>query len=186
MLATTWIALRLLAAMTVLTGLLYPLAVTGLARLCWPRQAGGSLLLRDGRAIGSELLAQPFAEARYCWPRPSAASYATVASGASNQAPTSAALQQAVAERRAHWVASHPGAGEPPPELLYASGSGLDPHLSPAAAHYQAQRIATARGLAPERVHALIDAQTVTPRWGLLGPPRVNVLQLNLALDALH
>ena len=172
-------SIRILLVFTLLTGVVYPLAVTVLAKLIFPAQADGSLL-RDGEKIqGSALLAQKFEEPKYFWPRPSAADYATVASGASNKGPTSSDLVKAIDERRAKFGANAPG------DLLTASGSGLDPHISPEAASAQAARVAAARSLSAEAVAALISAHTEPPQFGLLGEPRVNVLALNLALDAL-
>lgn len=175
-------ALVLLLAMTLLTGLAYPLAMTGLAGLVAPAGASGSLIARDGRPVGSALLAQAFAGLAYLHPRPSAVDYATLPSGASNLGPTSAALAAAVAARRAAWKAAN---GSPAPlDAVTASASGLDPHVSPANARGQAGRIAVARGVPVELVLAVI-ADHVEGRWlGLYGAPRVNVLRVNLALDA--
>lgn len=171
-------ALRLLLALTLLTGLIYPLVVTALGTGLFPHAARGSLVRQSERVIGSELLAQKFESPRYFWPRPSAADFATVASGASNQAPTSEALKKAVAERRAKFGAAAPA------DLLTASGSGLDPHITPEAARHQASRVARARQLSLEKMSALIAATTERPQLGVLGELRVNVLKLNLALDA--
>lgn len=170
-------SLRILLALTVLTGVLYPLLVSGIARIAFRRAATGSLVQQDGRVIGSALLAQKTESPRYFWPRPSGGDYATVPSGASNLGPTSGALGKAVAERRAKFGENAPD------DLLTASGSGLDPHLSPAAAKYQAARVAGARQLPVEQVHALVDELTEPPQLGFLGEPRVNVLALNMALD---
>lgn len=182
---TLWISLRMLAALTVLTGLIYPLAVTGVAHLAMPAQAQGSIVRVAGRPVGSVLLAQPTHQPRYFWPRPSAADYATVASGASNKGPTSQDLKTKIAERRVLLRQAHGlGATAPvPDELVLASGSGLDPHLSPAAAHFQSARVARARQRPITEIDALIQRVTEPPQWGLLGQPRVNVLRLNLALD---
>jgi K+-transporting ATPase ATPase C chain len=181
-------AARMLLALSLLTGVLYPLAVTAIASVACPARAGGSLVVREGVTVGSALLAQPFTRDRYFWPRPSAAGYATVPSGASNLAPTSAALAAAVTERAAALRQAHQLAADAPvpPELLYASGSGLDPHLSPAAARFQVARVAAARHLPEERVAALVDRCVEAPPGRLLGAPAVNVLRLNLALDELH
>jgi K+-transporting ATPase ATPase C chain len=173
-------ALRTLAVLTILTGLLYPLAITGAARVISPEQTGGSLVERNGQVVGSALLAQKSSSPRYFWPRPSAANFATVASGASNKGPTSVDLLKAIADRRTQFGAAAPG------DLLTASGSGLDPHLSPAAAHFQAERVAQARQKPVADIHALIEQNTEGPQWGFLGDARVNVLALNLALDALR
>jgi len=177
-------AARLMALLTLLTGLAYPLAVTGLARLLFPAQAAGSLVERDGRTVGSALIGQAFVQDRYFHSRPSAAGagYAADNSGGSNLGPTSAALRAAVAERAAAAGGSreHPV----PIDLATASASGLDPHLSPAAALYQVPRVAAARGLDPAQLRRLVEAHVQGPTFGLLGRPRVNVLALNLALDA--
>lgn len=181
-------ALTLLVAMTVLTGLVYPLAVTGLAGLLFPWQAAGSLVERGGTTVGSALIAQPFTRPGHLQPRPSAAGegYDAASSGASNYGPTSKALVERVAERAAALRAANPDAPGPVPvELVTASGSGLDPHLSPAAALWQAPRIAKARGLPLDTVRALIERHTEGRQLGLLGEPRVNVLLVNLALDGL-
>jgi K+-transporting ATPase ATPase C chain len=178
-----------LAAFTVLCGLAYPLAVLGAGQVAMRGAANGSLV-RDarGRVVGSALLGQGFDQPRYFWGRPSAAGkdgYDPTASGASNLGPTSAEEDKAVRERLAALLASHPGARpqDVPGELVTASGSGLDPDISPAAAEFQVDRVAAARGLAPERVRALVRAATQGRTLGFLGEPRVNVLRLNLALD---
>lgn len=173
-------SLRTLIVLTLLTGVIYPLVVTALGRVAFPRQAGGSLITTDGKVVGSTLLAQKFEEPRYFWPRPSAANYATVASGASNKGPTSADLVNSITERREKFGA------DAPDDLLTASGSGLDPHISPAAARHQAPRIAAARQLSLEKVTTLITQHTEPPQWGIFGEPRVNVFALNLALDQEH
>lgn len=180
-------ALRLFATLTLLTGIVYPLVVTGIAHTLFAWRAGGSLLQVDGRVAGSELLAQKFSAAGYFWPRPSSADYATIPSGASNQGWSSAKLKNVVIERQA---SLEPGDGSKtiPAELLFASASGLDPHISPAAALYQLDRVAIARGYDAERrqkLLALIAQKTESPFWGILGQPRINVLQLNIALDSL-
>jgi K+-transporting ATPase ATPase C chain len=171
-----------------LTGLLYPLAMTGLARLFFPERAEGSLV-RDGAGtvVGSTLLAQGFAHPAYFQPRPSAAGdkgWDPTASGGSNLGPTSKKLQETAAGRLDALRKDNPDAGGPPPvELVTASASGLDPHLSPAAALWQAPRIARARGVSVDRVRALVDEYTEGRDLGVLGEPRVNVLELNLAID---
>jgi K+-transporting ATPase ATPase C chain len=171
-------SLRILLVLTVLTGVAYPLAVTGIARLAFHDASVGSLAQRAGEPVGSMLLAQKIESPKYFWPRPSAGDFATVASGASNKGPTSADLVKSIAERRAKF------GQKALDELLTASGSGLDPHLSPTAAKFQASRIATERHLSVEQVNELIDRLTEGPQLGFLGEARVNVLALNLALDA--
>lgn len=183
------IALRLFAVLTLLTGVAYPLLVTGAAQLLAPRAAGGSLLQRDGRTVGSALLAQEFKDPRYFRARPSAGDppYATVASGASNLGPTSAKLRAAIETRQAEAVSAF-GAGAVPADLLTTSGSGLDPHLSPEAVRRQIDAVARARGFDAARcaaLAALVERSIEPPQLGLLGEPRINILQLNLALDAL-
>ena len=176
---TTIQSIRILIVFTLLTGVLYPLAVTAVARLGFEKKAGGSLVEHEGKIIGSALLAQKFTGDRYFWPRPSGADYATVASGASNKGPTSADLQKAVAERRAQFGDDAPG------DLLTASGSGLDPHISPEAARHQIPRVAKARGKSEADVAAFVARHVEAPQFGFLGEPRVNVFALNLALDSL-
>ena len=171
-------SLRILLVLTVLTGVAYPLIVTTIARVAFHDAATGSLVKRGDKVVGSALLAQKTESPKYFWPRPSAADFATVASGASNQGPTSADLVKSIAERREKF------GKDAPDELLTASGSGLDPHLSPAAARYQAARIASERKLPLDQIESLIARLTERPQFGFLGEPRVNVLALNLALDA--
>jgi potassium-transporting ATPase KdpC subunit len=179
-------ALVLLVGLTLLTGLAYPLAVTGIARLLFPSQAEGSLVIRDGKVIGSTLIGQAFTSDRNFHPRPSAAGsagYDAAASSGSNLGPTSAALVERVrgdVERLAQ-----DATGPIPVDLVTASGSGLDPDLSPASALFQVARVAEARGLPAERVKSLVESMVQERTLGLLGEPRVNVLALNLALDAL-
>jgi K+-transporting ATPase ATPase C chain len=177
------ISLRFLAMSTLVLGFAYTALVTAAAKLLCPEAAEGSKVIREGRVIGSEWLAQKTTDPRYFWPRPSAADYATVASGGSNQGPLSKSLRAAVDVRRGEWVKAH-GEGAPiPAEMLLASGSGLDPHVSPATARAQAARVAAARGLEPARVTQLVDTLSQGPTWGILGEPRVNILLLNVALD---
>jgi K+-transporting ATPase ATPase C chain len=179
--------LTLLAILTLITGVIYPLAVMGLAQLLFPGPANGSEIIRDGKPLGSSLIGQPFTDPKYFWGRPSATApfaYATVPSGASNQGPTNPALVDAVRHRVEALRAADPGNTEPVPvDLVTASGSGLDPHISPAAAQYQLARVARARGMSEEQVRALVEQATAARQFGILGEPRVNVLQLNLLLD---
>lgn len=181
-------ALRAAIVTLVLTGLAYPLVVTGLAQLLFPRRASGSLV-KDGtgRVVGSELLAQGFVAPGYFQPRPSAAGekgWDPMASGGSNLGPTSKALRDRAAAAADRLRLANPGAPGPVPvELVTASGSGLDPHLSPAAALWQVPRVARARGVAESRVRSLVEESVEGRDLGVLGEPRVNVLLLNLALD---
>jgi len=182
------IALRATVVTLVLTGLAYPLAVTGLSQLLFPARANGSLVTDErGEAVGSELIGQRFAQAAYFQPRPSAAGeagYDATASGGSNLGPTSAKLQARARADAERLRAENPDARGPvPAELLAASGSGLDPHLSPEAARWQVPRVARARGVSPERLLVLLESEAEGRTFGFLGEPRVNVLSLNLALD---
>lgn len=183
-------AFTLLALFSLLTGLVYPLVVTGAAQAMFPSQANGSVLVRNGQAIGSSLIGQPFDEPRYFWGRPSATlpfPYNASASMGSNLGPSSPALKEAVRQRIARLRAADPASASlaVPIDLVTASASGLDPDISPGAAYYQAHRVALARGLAEEKVRTLIASLIEARAFGLLGEPRVNVLRLNLALDAL-
>ncbi|HTW75280.1 MAG TPA: potassium-transporting ATPase subunit KdpC [Steroidobacteraceae bacterium] len=190
MLKTLLQSLLVLVALTVLTGIVYPLLVTGVVQLCCRQQADGSLIRMQGRIVGSALLGQPFDQPRYFWPRPSATTpqpYNGLSSSGSNLGPTNPAQFDAVRARVAALQAADPTNRLPiPVDLVTASASGLDPDISPAAAQYQVARVARARGLDPARVRALVEAHTQGRQWGLFGEPRVNVLQLNLALDQLH
>jgi len=183
-------AITALFLLTLLTGVLYPLTVTGLAQLLFPRQANGSLIIRDGDILGSELIGQSFHEPEYFWGRPSATGgfpYNAAASSGSNLGPSNPALTNLVAARIAELRAADPGNTQPiPVDLVTASGSGLDPHISVAAALYQAPRVARARGLAESTVIELISLYTEGRQFGFLGEPRVNVLRLNLALDGIQ
>ncbi|WP_437298415.1 potassium-transporting ATPase subunit KdpC [Sorangium sp. So ce426] len=183
-------ALVLLLVLTGLTGFAYPLLSTAIAQAAFPHQANGSLVLRGGRVVGSTLLGQPFHRShdpRYFWGRPSATSpvpYAGQASAGSNLGPTNPALVEAVKARVDALRAADPeGAAPVPVDLVTASGSGLDPHISPAAAEYQVRRVARARGLSEAEVRRLVARHTEGRLLGLLGEPHVNVLLLNLALD---
>ncbi|WP_449045367.1 potassium-transporting ATPase subunit KdpC [Paracoccus versutus] len=174
-------ALAMLVAMILLTGLAYPLAMTGLARAVAPGLSQGSLVERDGRIVGSALVGQQFAGPGYLHPRPSAVDYATMPSGASNLGPTSAQLKEQVAGRRATYEAQN-GAGAPA-DAVTTSASGLDPDISPENAQAQAARIAGARGIDAAIVQQIIRQHVTRPLWGLYGQSRVNVLRTNLALD---
>ena len=181
-------SIRATVVTLVLTGLVYPLVTTGVALMLFPGRARGSLVTDDsGRVVGSELLAQPFAGAGYLQPRPSAAGekgYDATSSGGSNFGPTSKALHDRAQKDAQRLAKENPDAQGPiPVELVTASASGLDPHLSPEAALWQVPRVAAARNVAPERVRALIDANVEGRDLGLLGEKRVNVLRVNLALD---
>ncbi len=181
-------AIRATVVTLVLTGLLYPLVVTGIAKVLFPRRAEGSFVTDDaGKVVGSELLAQRFSNPAYFQPRPSAAGekgYDPLASGGSNLGPTSKKLRDQASATAAQLAKDNPEAPGPVPvELVTASGSGLDPHVSPAAALWQVPRVAKARGVAAERIRALVDETIEERDLGVLGEPRVNVLLLNLALD---
>ncbi len=183
-------AFVIFALLSALTGLVYPLVVTGIAQLAFPSQAQGSLIVRDGRLVGSSLIGQSFADPKYFWGRPSATGpqpYNASNSGGSNLGPLNPALLDAVKGRIEALRKADPGNTAPVPvDLVTASGSGLDPHLSVAGAQFQAARVSNARGLPLEQVQQLIAAHTEGRLMGLLGEPRVNVLALNLALDALR
>ncbi len=178
-----------LVALTVLTGLIYPVLITGIAQLLFPSQANGSPIYKDGKPVGSALIGQPFDDAKYFWGRSSATSpfpYNAGSSSGSNLGPTNPDLQKAVQGRIDALRAADPDNRAPIPiDLVTASGSGLDPDISPAAALYQVHRVAKTRGLDETVVHRLVEQYTVGRQFGLLGEPRVNVLRLNLALDAL-
>lgn len=182
-------ALTLFVLLSALTGLVYPLVVTGFAELLFPARAAGSILMRDGRAVGSALIGQSFTDPGHFWGRPSATTpqpYNGTASAGSNLGPLNPALVDAVKERIAALRAADPGNDAPVPvDLVTASGSGLDPEISVAAANFQAARVARARSIPEARVRALIAAHSEGRLLGVLGEARVNVLELNLALDAL-
>jgi K+-transporting ATPase ATPase C chain len=183
-------ALVLLLVMTLLTGGAYPLLVTGLAQLLFPAQAGGSLILKDGKPVGSRLIGQSFSDPGHFWGRPSATSpqpYNGLASGGSNLGPLNPALTDGIKSQIAALRAADPGNTAPVPvDLVTASASGLDPDISLAAARYQAGRVARARGMPRAEVDRLIDRHAQARLLGFLGEPRVNVLALNLELDERH
>jgi len=187
MLQTSLQSIRALLVLTVLTGFAYPLAVTGISQLGFARQANGSLIEKDGKVLGSRLIGQPFSDAKYFWSRPSATSpmpYNGAASSGSNQGPTNPALKEAVEGRvKALREAGADPTKPVPVDLVTASGSGLDPHISPAAAEYQVARVAKARNIAEDKLRELVQKHTEGRQLGILGEPRVNVLMLNLELD---
>jgi K+-transporting ATPase ATPase C chain len=182
-------AVMLFVLLSIITGLIYPLLVTGIGQALFPKQAAGSLIERDGKLVGSRLIGQNFTDPKYFWGRPSATApqpYNAAASSGSNLGPLNPALKDVVESRVKALRAADPGNTQPVPvDLVTASASGLDPHISPAAVEYQMARVARVRGLAPEAVRDLVARHTEARQWGVFGEPRVNVLELNLALDAL-
>jgi K+-transporting ATPase ATPase C chain len=190
MLQTCLQSIRALVVLTFITGVAYPLIVTGVAQVAFKEQANGSLIEKDGKVLGSRLIGQPFSDARYFWSRPSATSpmpYNGASSSGSNQGPTNPALKEAVGDRiKALREAGGDAQKAVPVDLVTASASGLDPHISPAAAEYQVERVAKARKLDPSKVREIVAAHTEGRQFGILGEPRVNVLALNLALDNLN
>lgn len=181
---TTLQSIRALMAFTLITGVAYPLIVTGIAQVAFRHQANGSLLEQGGKILGSHVIGQPFSDPKYFWSRASGTArqpYNGASSSGSNQGPTNPALKEAV-EGRIKALGSD--VRPVPVDLVTASGSGLDPHISPAAAEYQIARVAKERNLPEDKVRALVERHTEGRQWGFLGEPRVNVLELNLALDA--
>jgi K+-transporting ATPase ATPase C chain len=177
-------AIRMLLVLSVITGIAYPLLVTGIAQVAFRDEANGSLIVRDGKIVGSRLIGQRFSDPKYFWSRPSATlpmPYNGAASSGSNQGTTNPALKEAVEGR----IKALRGPAPVPADLVTASGSGLDPHISPAAAEYQVARVAKARNVSEDRVRRVVAQHTAGRQLGILGEPVVNVLELNLALDAL-
>ncbi|HZX30624.1 MAG TPA: potassium-transporting ATPase subunit KdpC [Rhodocyclaceae bacterium] len=181
-------AVSLFVLLTAVTGVAYPLVVTGVAKAAFPEQAGGSVIIKEGKPVGSSLVGQNFTDPKHFWGRPSATSpqpYNGTASSGSNQGPLNPALTDAVKGRIEALRAADPGNTRlVPADLVTASASGLDPHISPEAAEYQVPRIARERHLAAADLRALVRQHTEDRQWGVFGEPRVNVLELNLALDA--
>ncbi|EMO61985.1 K+-transporting ATPase, C subunit [Leptospira borgpetersenii serovar Pomona str. 200901868] len=186
MLNTVSIAIRTLLSLTFITGILYPIVITGFSERFFPSSSNGSLIRVDGKIVGSELIAQKFTKNEYFWPRPSAGNYTTVASTASNSSATNAYLKSKIDERRKFLLAKHPDQKSVPPDLLFASGSGLDPHISPAGIQFQKNRVIAARKLTQEQIlpfQKIIEQSLERPTLGYIGEKRVNVLRLNLKLD---
>ena len=179
--------LKIFIIMTVLTGIIYPLVITLIGQGLYPSKANGSLIIRDNKVIGSNLIGQKFASDKYFWPRPSAIDYNPLPSGATNLGPTSADLAAKVAERRGFLLATNPDSSGVPPDLLFASASGLDPDVTPQAARFQIGRISKARGLDNNQEKMLIDLiekHIEPPTYGTIGEFRINILRLNLTLDS--
>ena len=180
-------AITLLALLTIITGVVYPLSVTGLAQVIFPHQANGSLIVIDGKTYGSELIGQQFDDPKYFWGRPSAAGYNAADSSGSNLGPMNPSLKEAVQARIDALQAVDPNNPLPiPVDLVTASASGLDPHISVVAALYQVSRVASARGWSEAEVTSLVEKYTEGRQFGIFGEPRVNVLLLNLALDGIQ
>ena len=184
----TIIALKFLLVMTILTGIAYPLFMTGAAQLTFPSKANGSLVMRNGKIIGSELIGQKFDSTIYFWSRPSAIGYNPIPSGASNYGPTSDTLKKQVTARRIFFAAKNSikDMNAIPKEMIFASGSGLDPHISPEAALHQSERVAKARNFneaQKQKLQQLITDKTEGLQFFLFGEPRINVFELNLAVD---
>lgn len=184
-------SLKMLLVMTILTGVLYPILMTVIAQLVFPNKSNGSMIKKNDEVVGSELIAQKFQSDKYFWCRPSAIDYNPLHSGASNLGPTSKALKDSVEDRRKHFIEKNFLSPNTivPTEMLFASGSGIDPHISPEAAFLQVNRIAQARGFDEQKkalLKTLVQSHIEAPQFGFLGEPRVNVLMLNLELDELR
>jgi len=187
----TIIALKFLLIMTILTGIIYPLVMTGIAQVVFPSKSNGSLILKDSKVIGSELIGQKFDSSIYFWSRPSAIGYSPVPSGASNYGPTSDTLKKLVDTRREYFANNNSvnNLTDVPLEMIFASGSGLDPHISPAAAQLQVERIAQARNFDSNQKQKLTETVknlTEKPQFLILGEERINVLNLNIELDRIN
>jgi potassium-transporting ATPase KdpC subunit len=184
-----WVALRMMLLMLVLTGIIYPLFITGVAQLVFPHKANGSMVTVNSRVVGSSLIGQQFTQARYFWPRPSAAGtgYDAMASGGSNLGPTSKVLMDRIKKDVAAMIKANPGLtlGGVPVDMVTASASGLDPDITPANAYAQVARVAAARGLSAAAVRNLVKEHVAGRQFGVLGEPHVNVVLLNIALDQL-
>ncbi|MGJ4754430.1 potassium-transporting ATPase subunit KdpC [Leptospira kmetyi] len=186
MLKNASIAIRTLLVLTFLTGIFYPIVITGFAERLFPSRSNGSLIRIGEKIVGSEWIAQKFTKNEYIWSRPSASDYSALPSGASNLSATSASLKNKVEERKKFLLAAHPNRTSVPPDLLFASGSGLDPHLSLDAVLFQMDRVAAARKLTPEQVlrfKKIVEESIEKPSFGYIGENRINVLRLNLKLD---
>lgn len=176
-------SIRITILFTLLLGIIYPGIVTLFSQGIFNKQANGSLILKDGKVVGSELIGQKFESAKYFWQRPSAIDYNSLPSGGSNLSQNSSNLKKIMEERKEKLKANSIITDEPPQDLLFTSASGLDPHISPLAAKYQVERIAKARSMDPGQLQMLIEQATEERKWGILGEPTVNVLTLNLTLD---
>jgi len=181
-----WNNVRMFLWMTFLTGIIYPLLITAIAQLIMKQKADGDFLTSQEKIVGSTLIAQKFESDKYFWARPSSIDYNPIPSGGSNLGPTSAALKKAVEERREKILKAHNVDRDTiPPELLFASGSGLDPHISIPAAYFQLERVAKSRGVESKKMKNLIDSMVIKPSFGFLGEACINVLMLNKAIDEL-
>lgn len=179
------IAVRIMVFFTILCGVAYPLAMTGLSQVLFSEKANGSLVYKNDQPVGSALIGQNFEKLQYFWSRPSAIGYNPQPSGGSNLGQVSADLKKVVDERTAKLKESHATTEEPPQDLIFASASGLDPHISPEAARYQIKRVAAARNIDAAQIEKMVAANTQSEQWGIFGKPRVNVVLLNMALDNL-